>query len=1103
MSLCNKTCAAALLAALVVTVAGLAQTGDRAEISGRVADETGAVLLNVSLELRHQDTGHQYAAKTGGTGDFLFPFLPAGSYTLTADSPGFSRLKMEGIRVELNQRLDLSLVLKVGGPETQITVAAEPNRIETRGPAVTHVIAGVEVRDLPILIGPTGRNPLDTLLLLVPGASSFGPRGPVASGHTAVSILGSPVQGIGYYTDGVDNYSFNSSNGGAVAAGPHPDALGEFSVLAHTFKAEAGSQPVLVHLQTKSGGNEFHGQARAIVLHPALTVRDFFDGAKRSLFSTYAGGGQLSGPVMLPGLYRGRDRTFFFVDVESTRSQIGYPARQPVLSNAQRAGDFAELPERARPRDPLSGQPFPGGVIPPSRILPQSRFYIDQFIPRPTEGSEWVTSPQVNPGGVQLSARVDHQFSPSRILSASVFGHTTSWDEPHWSTEGTLTKYVAPAWAHSLSVAYTHSFSPAAVNSFTFGRTDNRNQYTFLGKVDAPDLTRHGYNIRSATGSYTGFPQVTLFNTNMFDPGRYDYARVKNSPWTWRDDLSLHKGQHALKAGAEVRWLRGVNFFAFPAAPAFAFADFNPFGTGQEAADFLLGIPFSYSQGTDYEDYASRLLSAFYFQDDIKLKSNLTLNLGLRYELNGVLTDRDGRNAAFRPGATSSVFPRAPRGVIFPGDQDSLVGGTLGRALTPPDHNDFAPRFGIAWSPGGRTSIRAGYGLFNLLGRSLIYANEAPPWIFIVRRDAAEIRAAAAGFANPWGNDLNPFPAPLSERPFAVPLQEVRFVEPALGHPYQHQWSFSLARQLPKQVTVTLTYAGNRALHLTRRYEVNPGLLTPQATLGNIQSRRRYGAFGPVQGHAGDGVSVYHGLQAMVSRRFTPRLQLTAHYVWSKALDNNGGEGRNIWSQADREVTPWGRANFDRRHQFVLYSTAELPGFRGAKALRPILSGWQLAGIVQFRSGMPLNIRNGVDSTLQGITAGYPDITGSFRKFDPRERQSFRLPNGRTFAGNFLFDPTVFGTVQPRNASEARPGNLGRNVFSAPGMNNVDVSLLKRVTIREGHRVEIRADAANVFNHAQFTFPAFMGLYTSNANFGRTFGTFGPRRIQFVARYTF
>lgn len=416
-----------VLGTFLLAISGFAQSRDRAELGGRVTDETGGTLPGVSLLLHSEATGHEYATVSGDTGDFVFPFVPMGSYTLRADLPGFSRLRIEGIRLSLNQRVELPLVLKVGAVETEITVVTEANRIETTNPTLKDLVTEKELKDMPILIGIQDRGVLDTLTLLTPGASSFLPDGRAGTWGQGISINGSPVAGVGFYLDGIDNTVYGLP-GFAVTVGPNPDALGEFSVLTHTYKAEAGGLPALIHLKTKGGGNEFHGEARVINLNPDLSAREFFDAKKKTLWTTNGLGFQLSGPVILPGLYRGRNKTFFFFDLETTRSRFETNVRETVLSDAQRVGDFSDLPKELWPLDPLTGEPFPGGRIPANRVLPQSRFYIDQFVRRANLGNEWVGISRETPGGTQFTTRIDHQFSPSSALTASFFYQDTWWD---------------------------------------------------------------------------------------------------------------------------------------------------------------------------------------------------------------------------------------------------------------------------------------------------------------------------------------------------------------------------------------------------------------------------------------------------------------------------------------------------------------------------------------------------------------------------------------------------------------------------------------------------------------------------------------------------
>ena len=301
-----------------------------------------------------------------------------------------------------------------------------------------------------------------------------------------------------------------------------------------------------------------------------------------------------------------------------------------------------------------------------------------------------------------------------------------------------------------------------------------------------------------------------------------------------------------------------------------------------------------------------------------------------------------------------------------------------------------------------------------------------------------------------------------------------------------------------RHIAVEVAYMGNRTLYVQRQFEANPGLVTAGATQNNVQARRIYRDFGSVAGYVSDGVSVYHGLHAGVSRRFSSGLLLDAHYVWSKTLDNVGTIGE--LGLADPASTPWGRANSDRTHNFVGYWVFNLPAPGWSSLLKWAFSGWKLSGNVQLRSGLPLQIRNPFDSTLQGIARGMPDIIGPFRRLNPREIQTFKLPNGRTMTGNFFFDPTVFQVVSPKTPEEVRIGNLGRNVFTGSGTVSVDLSLGKEFRFRERHRIEVRAEAINAFNHAQFAQP---NANANNNMFGRVSSTSGPRRIQIQLRYYF
>ena len=451
----------------------------------------------------------------------------------------------------------------------------------------------------------------------------------------------------------------------------------------------------------------------------------------------------------------------------------------------------------------------------------------------------------------------------------------------------------------------------------------------------------------------------------------------------------------------------------------------------------------------------------------------------------------------------------APAGVLFGGDPG------LGTGMTPPDHNNFAPRLGIAYSPAfhegvvgrifggpGRSSVRIGYGVYYVTGRSRgVNVSYLPPWYFSVLRDRSALDPSGGDFANPWGGEPNPFPNDPSARTFTLPMFGLSTVDPALRDAYQHQWTLSLQRELPGHAVLELAYVGNRSLRLLRQYEANPGLLAPGANVFNVDARRDYRDFDGITVFTSDGTSIYHGFQASLARRFADRLSGNARYVWSRTMDD--ATGATAQGIADRDASPWGRADSDRRHNFVGYAVWELPGLPRVRILDRVLSGWQLAPVVTLRSGLPFLIRNQFDSTLHGVTAGFPDLSGPYTPQNPRQVQTFTLPNGQSATGNFFFDPSVFRTVLPQGPDQARGGNFGRNVFSGPATSNLDVSLSRRFKLGERHQVDLRLDATNVLNHAQFQGLLPPSARSNSFQFGRAIATLGPRRVQLQVRYSF
>jgi hypothetical protein len=923
-----------------------------------------------------------------------------------------------------------------------------------------------------------------------------------------VSINGTPPSELGFSFDGVDNSGHGEIFGaGPISMGPNPDAVSEFSVLTHTAKAEAGRDPVLVHIRTKGGSNEWHGQVRGLYLDPTLVARDFFDVFGQPETATKVIGGQFSGPLTLPRLYQARDKTFFLVDVEQIWKSVGQTNTLFVPSQAERNGDFSDRPPDFWPVDPMTGESFPDGRITESRISPQAAFYRDELIPPANQGdSEFVYPSESKNDSFQFTTRLDHQFSPSDSLSGSFFFRAGSGDGP-WTTPD-ASVVVDDRW-RNLSIQYVHSFSAASVNALTFGESHGLHDQVSLSPLRGTDASDLGFNLVRKPSESGSLPVISLPGFPTLDPGQIN-DRFSDQTFTLRDVLSWIRGAHSLKIGFDIRWLRNTSQNA-NGYPFYQFAGWNPFGSGDTFADFLLGVPFWFRQWEDSIVEPRQTLGSVFVQDDYRVKPNLTLNLGLRYDLSGPWKTATGRNAVFRAAEQSKVFPEAPAGLLYPADSDPWTGKQVDDQITPGDYNNLAPRIGLAYSPGnsqgfisklsggpGRSSIRVGYGLFYMQSSPQMALSMCclSPWTFEASRRSPTLQEAGASFADPWGADDNPFRIPVEERGFPEDRIPAQLVESGFSDPLQHQWSVSFQRQLDWGMTLEASYIGNTARNLIRRFEGNQALLTPDAKLGNVEQRQEFQDFSSISGFASDGKSNHHSLQLITSRRFASGVQFNANYVWSKTL-----------SDADvfREIATYARANIDRRHTFAGTFLWEIPGTYQSSLTRILLKGWRMTAILRFATGPPIDIRNPVDSTLRGVKAGMPDIEGTFKPLDPREVNTFIMPNGRSVTGNFYFDPTIFLPVSPESVDDARAGTLGRNVFSAPGINNVDFSLGKIFFLDERHRIHLRMDVTNLFNHAQFNLPASQTVNFRGSRFqiGRLTRTYGARRIQFYLKYSF
>ncbi len=1109
--LCARVCQPAVLAQVTT-----------ANLSGTVIDETDAVVTGARITLLNTATGFQRETTTNSNGYFIVPLLAPGNYTLIAEMPGFSAFTINDIAINASINASVEIIMRPKPINEEITVQAsgsvsiETNRVDITNAAVKYSVTNEQVISLPVLTTTLGRNTLGVLSFLIPGVSPSSAAGSAQADSNRrgnqMSINGSRPSSVAFNLEGGDNndHEFSSS----ASPFPNPDALQEFTIVTSSYQADLGrSSGGIVNAVAKSGTTQVTGNLRYFLINEAFNARGFFDQEKpRDRVSTF--GGQLGGPVKLPKV----SGAFFFLDYEGARASRETLSSILVPTERERIGDFSQ--SFPRPVDPMpfdprnKNMPFPNDRIPNPRIDRIARLYIDKFIPSANDGENIFRQMlPTNFANDQTTLRGDKKITRSDNLSLTYF-FIRSDVQSGTATLPVGSRIDSEASNHNLIVRETHLFSPRTVNHFTFAAT----RLEETARLIAPGATGISPSELGFTGVHPqsknslGAPSVTISNTGVRISTGGDAASEK-ATLQIKDDLSHTSGDHALKFGAETRYYlqntrNGSN------NGSFSFLGLSTIGTRHAIADFLLGVPGSYLQTSGNERYLRQRAYYFYAMDDWRVKPNLTINFGLRYELSPPFTDKLDQISVFRPGAQSERFPNAPRGILFAGDPDPVL-GRVPRGAYPTDLNDFAPRAGIGWSPQfkrgwlrtifgeGKTALRMGSGLFydQTYGFSFSQASLTQPFSVSQSLSSDQIRGVSGAFANPFGKGPNPWPIDLRKGLFTG-TPTIQPFDPSFRTAYAVHYNFILQRELPWSMLIELAYIGNSSFKLNRERELNVALLTEGARFFNVQSRRIYQQFARIPSQESTGRARYDSFQLRATRRFRIGVKFDLSYVYGKSLDDGSGPV----SSAETDPFLWARSSFDRRHNFVMSYTYALPDTKLGGALGALTKGWQLSGITEMRSGLPIDISQNFDSTLTGRIAsglGRPDIVSGFTRLDPRQERTI-VVDGASRTGHFLFDPRAFRVVNVQiiDESNARAGTLSRNLFDGPGINLTSLSVIKRFNLSESQRLVFRADIRNFFNRAHFLLNP-LSLRVEASQFGQVSSSAPGRNVQLSVRYSF
>ncbi len=1068
-----------------------------ATLVGIVTDPSGDAVPAATVLARNLDTGLTRTVVTGTDGSYRIEFLPVGNYSVEVTaSSGFKKAFRGGIVLQVNDTAKIDVALEVGSVSEQVTITGATAEVNTSTAELGRTVDGREIENLPLV----ERN-VYALLDLTPGVQSNNTGVATASPTTSNLSLGFPEQrtlinggtdggtgSVNYFLDGGTNMT-NLRNTGNIL--PSPDAIQEFRVQTNGYNAEFGRfANGVVNVITKSGTNEFHGSLYEFIRNEAFNANEWGAAVEKAPYRRNQFGGTIGGPIV-------RDKTHFFFSYAGLRQRTNRflnGARVPTA--LERIGDFSASPGSG-PRDPVTNQTFVCNgvqrVICPNRIDPVAARIMTDFIPASN-----VTLPNGLPGWQgnvptpyntnEYLGKVDHQLNDAHRLTFSYFntaGSTTvfpgSGNLP-WATQNFNWRQ------QNVNISDVWVMDANKVNQvwITFTRM-------LGGRLNLPDTSLGDLGSTFTAQGAPSLPQITV--TGYFTlSNAIGGPRAGTNLYSIRDVLSWNRGRHALKVGGELSLNKDIQETLLNNYGVFTFSGSG--ATNNALANFLIGIPTGLTQDAPVTAYTNTWYTALFIQDDFRIHPRVTMNLGLRWDVQTPPTDPENRVVNYVPGQRSTVRPDAPVGALFFGDPGVERGGI------PVAYDHFSPRFGVAWDPwgDGKTSIRMGAGMFygSISGNEWNTMTNFQP--FSTRLNFSGINIATAGsgwngalLRNPYNNfpGGNPFPY---NGAFGTGGGLFAVAED-FSWPKTFQTNVSIQRQIIKDITVGIAYVGTRASSLPFGRDINYPVATATATTGNINARRPNTAFGAVLLLDSDQDASYDGMQVTMAGRLSRILSFNGFYTFSKTLSsvqlhNNTTQGlAQNYSKLELDK---GRADTDQRHVFSLSMNFRPDFYRGGnRAAKAILNGWSLSPIIKARSGRPFTVTNGnVDANLDGVATDRARLIGNPFISNPTPARWFNVD---AFAQN----PIVTGNPVD--------GTAPRNLLTGPGFKVVDMALSRDFRFTERYRLRVRVEGTNVFNIVNYDLPnaSTPANVATSTTFGTISGAGDMRRLQFGARFTF
>jgi len=1039
---------------------------DTGTIVGLVHDTQSAVVQSVKVIITNTRTNQSRTVETNPEGYYRAPLLPVGKYRIAVEATGFKRAVLENVVLELNQTVREDFTLSVGQISDEIVVTSDGPLIQRETATVGTVIDNKKVVELPL----NGRSFLQ-LNLLVAGAIPGAEGSQLATQGGSINVNGAREASNNFLLDGIDNNELLINQ---FVISPSIDAIQEFQLQSSTYSAEFGrSGGAQINVAIRSGGNSYHGSAFEFLRNASLDAKNFFDPFQQKIpqFQRNQFGGTFGGPVR-------RDHTFFFINYEGTRIRQAITRLAHVPTAAEKSGDFSQTDLNGDGVvdandvlfNPATEQPFPGNRIPQQNQDPIG-VALAQYFPDPNRSDpvqNFVSAPVLRNTVNQVNVRVDHRLSHNDTFFARYsFGSEDRFnpfdplaDPTNLPGFGSFSRNGG----QSLALNFTHVFSAALINEFRFGFNRSRlgifqqnKGNDIIGKLGIPGLPDNPRDF--------GFPAVNVVGYDQLaEPSNIPQDSYDNT-FQFIDNLSLTRGRHALKFGADLRRFRSNNYLDALARGLFIFA---PAFTGSSLGDLLLGLPVVTinSKITGGNSAFRTTAYNFFTQGDIKVSSALTLNLGLRYEYNQPAYDIHNRGA---------VFDFASKSLKVVGSQG------VPRSGTEPDRNNFAPRVGFAWQVPSQDNmvLRGGYGVFYdlaFLNANLLIGFNPP--FFTVNQF----------FSSPASNlHLNdPFPKDALDPGVVSPST----LDRNLRTGYVQQWSFNVQREIASNLMIDAGYIGSKGTKLIRQHNVNAPL---PGTDPDLNSRRPLPQFGEIFSTESSAASVYHALQLRAEKRFSQTLSFLVAYTWSKSIDDASalfgtrGDANIAQNQNDLRAER-SLSNFDARQRFTASYIYELPFGQGRKFLRSasslldaIVGNWQLTGIVTLQSGQPFTPQLSIDNSGTAQYTDRPNIVGN-------PETGAQGPDG-------WFNAEAFAVPRPGTF-----GSAGRNILSGPAFKTVDFGLSKQFSFNEQRYLQFRAEFFNLFNHPNLTLP---NRFIDQPTAGKISSAKASRQIQLALKFVF